>query len=379
MGRRTKEKLGVKLLIVGAGIAGLSLALAFAKRGQATDLVERPTVAIQNGAGLYLPGNATRAIEELGLLSNVLGRAYPIKHQRIFDDRGNLLNVVETGETWGECGPCVALRRRDLHEILLASLKVRRVSERTIVKIDNRPSGCHVLFSDGQVDAYDLVVGADGINSTVRQVAFACDPPAYVGNVCWRYTITNNTGIDSWTAMIGNGRTLLAIPINQTEIYVYADMAVDRLTADRLSAYTPLSSIFAGFGAPIFPLIDACSTDTQIHFGKIEQVRMPNWVNGRVVLIGDAAHASSPSMAEGAGMAIEDALVLAELIGNMNNLDEALRSYVVRRRPRVAWVQKQCEARDRMRTLPRFARYTLLKLFGSAMYNRSYRMLTESA
>jgi 2-polyprenyl-6-methoxyphenol hydroxylase-like FAD-dependent oxidoreductase len=106
---------------------------------------------------------------------------------------------------------------------------------------------------------------------------------------------------------------------------------------------------------------------------------MPNWVNGRVVLIGDAAHSSSPSMAEGAGMAIEDALVLAELIGNMNNLDEALRSYVVRRRPRVAWVQKQCEARDRMRTLPRFARYTLLKLFGSAMYNRSYRMLTESA
>ena len=125
------------------------------------------------------------------------------------------------------------------------------------------------------------------------------------------------------------------------------------------------------------PLIENLPASSEVHFGRIEQVRRAEWVKGRVVLIGDAAHASSPSMAEGGGMALEDALVLAETIAAEPSLDTALAAYEARRRPRVEWVQAQCEARDRMRTLPALARSAIVKLLGQTLYRRSYTPLLK--
>ena len=368
----------MRILIVGGGVAGFALAKALDLRGITADLVERQTGQPVGGTGLYLPGNATRAAGELGLLPEVSQRAAPIRMQKILDTRGRQLNVVETEPVWRECGPCVALPRNDFQAILQNSLQLTNVRfGAPVADIGQSATGCEVKFADGTIENYDIVVGADGVNSTVRRTVFSKEPPGYVGNVCWRFITRNSVGIDCWTAMLGDGRTLLAIPVGQSDVYVYADMAVAANAVEGFSDQSPLASLFAGFSAPVFPLIESLSRDANVHFGRIEQVQMTSWVNGRVILIGDAAHASSPSMAEGAGMALEDALVLADALAAESNVEAALAAYSLRRRPRVEWVQKQCAARDKMRSLPGFVRIPVLKLLGSAMYKRSYAPLLE--
>ena len=115
---------------------------------------------------------------------------------------------------------------------------------------------------------------------------------------------------------------------------------------------TSLERLFSGFSGSLVSLVKTVPPETKVHFSHIETVPSGTWRRDRIVLIGDAAHASSPSMAEGAGLACEDALVLAELLSKNVAIDVALEGFVQRRERRVAWVQKQCAARDRMRTLP---------------------------
>ncbi len=366
----------MRILIVGGGIAGLSLAKALEERDIEADLVERQEGEPAGGAGLYLPGNAARALDHLGLLTEIVAKAVPVKVQRILDWRGRPLSVTQTEEVWHDCGPCLALPRNALHAILRASLRQTKVSlGKAISGLSQSPTGAEVTFEDGSQGTYDLVVGADGINSAVRGLAFPPVTPKYVGNICWRLITRNTAGIDGWTVMLGNGRTLLALPISETDVYVYGDIAVNEAAIGAFSQGTPLLPLFAEFAAPVLPLIENLPAETQVHFGRIEQVEMPHWVAGRAVLIGDAAHASSPSMAEGAGMAMEDALILADSLATEPDLDKALAAYDARRRPRVDWVQSQCKARDKLRTLPALARSSILKLFGQALYRRSYKPL----
>ncbi|WP_004580200.1 FAD-dependent monooxygenase [Marinobacter nanhaiticus] len=364
----------MKILIVGGGIAGLSLAIALEQRGYQADIVEKYSAHSVSGTGLFLPGNATRAIAQLGLLDDTLDIAVPIKSQQILDSSGKQLSITHTEPFWGPCGPCLSLPRRALYKILLGA--VRHTSPKFLTEVQairQFQKRCEVDFSDGRSGIYDLVVGADGINSAVRQMVFPEVAPAYVGNVCWRFIAPTLPGIEGWTVMLGNGRTLLAIPVSDTETYVYADRALNHHEAANGSMQ--MGSLFGEFSDPLSPLVENLSAETQIHFGRIEEISMPQWRCGRVILIGDAAHACSPSMAQGAGLAMEDALVLADSIATRPNLAAALASYTDRRRPRVEWVQKQCKARDKMRSMPRMARSSILKLFGNALYERSYTPL----
>lgn len=217
----------MRILIAGGGIAGLSLAKAFEQRGITADLVERQSGQPAGGTGLYLPGNAARAIEQLGLLPDVVRQAAPIRTQRILDSRGRELSATQTEEVWRTCGPCLALPRNALQALLHASLQRTRVSfSKSIAAISQSQGLCTVTFNDGAAEKYDLVIGADGVNSTVRKLVFSDEPPQYVGNICWRFITPNTAGIDCWTAMLGSGRTLLAIPVSPSDVYVYADMAV---------------------------------------------------------------------------------------------------------------------------------------------------------
>ncbi len=361
---------------MGAGIAGLAFARALELRGIVPDIVERRAIWGAKGTGLFLPGNASRAFSQLGLLPDITKVAVPIRHQRVLSHRGEELHNINTERFWAACGPCLALSRADMHSLL------RRGLERTSIEMSNsvrhirqEPDGCEVTFGNGETKRYELVVGADGIRSRVRQIAFPSASPAYTGNVCWRFVAENVVGVDSWTAMIGRRQTLLAIPISPSKVYVYADHAVNLSTAWKYSGSINLERLFSKFSGPLFPLVKKLPPQADLHFSHIESVSIGDWRKKRVVLIGDAAHASSPSMAEGAGLACEDALLLAKVICENANVDEALDIFVRQRERRVSWVHKQCAARDRMRTLPTFISGPLLKYFGASLYERSYRPL----
>lgn len=367
----------MKILIVGGGIAGLAMARALEQEGIVADLIERKADEPQGGTGLYLPGNAARALKQLGLLDEVAALAVPIDAQRILDSRGRQLSVTLTKDVWSGCGPCLALPRAVLHAELRASLRHTRLRFNTSISgLKQLGQKCSVSFTDDSSSEYDLVIGADGINSSVRQSTFPKVRPTYTGNVCWRFITRNTAEVKDWTVMLGGGSSLLAIPIGNDQVYVYADVAVNQREArDKIWQFS-LSTLLSEYSAPLSSLIKRIPPQNLVHFGRIEQVVMDDWVKERVVLIGDAAHASSPSMAEGAAMALEDALVLARALATLD-VTGALAYYVRKRKPRVDWVQKQCVARDRMRRLPGGLRIPLLKLAGNALYSRSYKPLME--
>lgn len=367
----------MKILIVGGGVAGLSLAIALKRRGLDAHIVERQINDTHAGTGLFLPGNATRALGQLGLLERIQAQAMPVENQTIMDRHGRLLCNTRTADVWGMCGPCLALPHASVHSLMRDA--VPRSAIRYGVSItDIRQAGqkCDVLFTDGASESYDLVVGADGINSCVRKMVSPSTIPEYSNQVSWRFVTRNSTGIDCWTAMLGDGCTLLAIPLTPGQVYVYTDITLPK-GADHESMRHVHPRQLKGFTAPVFPLVDQVSDRTQIHFGRIGRVVMKQWVFGRIVLMGDAAHASSPSMAENAGMAMEDALVLAETLATQGDVDAALGAYQQRRQPRVGWVQKQCAARDKMRSLPSWARSSVFRMLGNKLYRKSYGPLLE--
>ncbi|MFQ6185836.1 FAD-dependent monooxygenase [Sinorhizobium meliloti] len=368
-------ELSMRVLIAGAGIAGLSAARALETKGIECEVVERREQPSTEGAGIFLLGNAARALGDLGLLDDVRSVAYPIATQRILSSSGSVLNDVRTAEVWKDCGPCLALSRQSLAAILQSSLKPGTVSYGLeAVSTASRGEKRMVRFSDGREREYDLVVGAAGVNSPLRNAVFGPSAARQIDISCWRLVVPNNGEIDGWTAMLGNGRTLLGIPISEAETYIYADCRTSEFGDGPVDV---MKRLFSGFAGPLGPMMAALDPATAVHRAILQEVPAKRWIADRHVLIGDAAHACSPSMAQGAGMAIEDAVVLAELVAKGGPIDRILEGFHQARIGRVAWVQKKSRARDKLRSGSSTIRNAVLRLFGDGLYRRTYEPLTR--
>ncbi|HWN22857.1 MAG TPA: FAD-dependent monooxygenase [Gaiellaceae bacterium] len=359
----------MRALIVGAGIAGLALARALQERGVTADVVERAAEWPTAGAGLYLPGNAVRALGELGLGPAVAARANSIERQRLLDHRGRRLADIDVRAFWEGVGGCIALERTALHDVLrdaTADAPVRLGTEVTACEDVEAP---RVAFSDGSRGEYDVVVGADGVHSTIRTVALRGPPAVYVGQASWRFVAGGYPELAGWTVWLGRNRTFLALALGGGSVYCYADLGTaDPANADR----DDWRESFADFAAPVPNLLERARG---AYFAPIEEVDAPTWTSGRVVLVGDAAHASSPNMAQGAALAMEDALVLAQELTADQPIERALAGYEERRRSRVTFVQEQTHRRDRTRGLPPLIRNLTLRLAGERIFRSNYEPL----
>ena len=359
----------MRVLIVGAGIAGLGLACALQQRGVTAEVVERAGAWEPTGAGLYLPGNAVRALVELGMGPAVTARANAIERQRVLDHRGRRLAEIDVSRFWEGVGGCVAIERAALLDLLrdaAADVPVSLGAEVTACEDGDAP---RVTFSDGSGGEYDVVAGADGVHSTIRALALRGPPAAYVGQASWRFVAGGSPELAGWTVWLGRNRTFLALALGGGSVYCYADLGTaDPANADR----DDWRESFADFAAPVPDLLEGADG---AYFAPIEEVDAPTWTSGRVVLVGDAAHASSPNMAQGAALALEDALVLAEELTADQPVERALAGYENRRRPRVAFVQEQTHRRDRTRGLPPVIRNLTLRLAGERIFSSNYEPL----
>ena len=176
------------ILIVGAGPAGLALALTLRRQGHAPQLIERAHRFPAGGAGIYLVGNGTRALRSLGLADAAVDAGYTIPAQHFCDHHGTLLAGVDVAAYWNGCGPCLGLRRSELLRVLadpLADAPIRwNTTLRSLQLADGRVA---LRFSDGTAGEFDLVVGADGIHSSIRDFLYGAAPPAYRGQIAWRF------------------------------------------------------------------------------------------------------------------------------------------------------------------------------------------------
>ncbi len=305
----------MRILIVGGGVAGLAMARALRRVGLASEIVERADAWRIESAGVYVPGNGMRALQRLGLADDVAAAGAVVDVRRLRDDRGRLLIEFDEADFWRPVALPIALPRRELHRILVdgaADTPIRfGVTVGSVVDLGD---AVEVGFTDGASGAYDLVIGADGVHSAVRRLVFGGPQARLLGQVSWRYLVEGRTDIAGWNGWLGGDRSFLALALGGGRVYCYGDVrsstADDPTHGDRAA----FGQLFSGFAEPVPSLLQGIARSGELHVAPIEEVWPPTWTKGRAVLIGDAAHASSPNMAEGASLAMEDALVLAELL-----------------------------------------------------------------
>ncbi|MGR6317616.1 FAD-dependent monooxygenase [Micromonospora soli] len=359
----------VRILVVGAGIAGLAVARALRLAGFRPDVTEKLPAGELHDMGLYLPGNAARALRRLDLDGPVRPLGQVIHRQRFLDATGATLCELDLHALWGGVGECRALLRAELHRVLLtgAGGAVRHGAE--VRTIDQLPGAVGVTFADGTTTEYDLVIGADGPRSSIRTLAALGGPPRPTGQVVYRSVIRHGPPVTEWTALLGQRAGFLVVPIGAGRLHCYADETGGTPPADPLAR---LRDLFGGYGGPVPDVLDCLES---VHVGVTDEVELGRWFHGRVLLVGDAAHATAPTLSQGAAMALEDAVVLAESLTATSSVDAALIAYESRRRPRTRWVRDRTRDRNRTRDVPPPLRDPLLRGRGGRIFQEHYRLL----
>jgi 2-polyprenyl-6-methoxyphenol hydroxylase-like FAD-dependent oxidoreductase len=217
-------------------------------------------------------------------------------------------------------GPALAFHRTDLHEAIVRALPAN------LVQFDcpYRPA----FATEG-----DVLIGADGINSVVREQALGLRQIRYSGFTCWR-GICQNPGITDVFEDWGGAARIGVVPLMGNRIYVFLVLAAPRCIP-RLDSVTSIRYAFAHFASPVPAVLDAL-TESQLLHHDIEELEAPVWGRGATVLIGDAAHAMTPNLGQGASMAIEDALVLPHVV----SAKDPASAIAIRRHARVAQIQR---------------------------------------
>ncbi|MDG4779451.1 FAD-dependent monooxygenase [Micromonospora sp. WMMD961] len=359
----------LRILVVGAGIAGLAVARALRLAGFRPDVTDKLPPGESTETGLYLPGNAARALRRLDLHDPVRPLGQVIRRQHFFDAAGARLCEVDLDTLWAGVGECRALPRADLHRVLLSGAggAVRHGAE--VRTLELLPGAVGVTFTDGTTTEYDLVIGADGPRSSVRALAALGGPPRPVGQVVYRAVLRDGPPVTEWTALLGQRSGFLMVPIGAGRLHLYADEAGTEEPADPLAR---LRELFADYRGPV-PEVLAALDD--VHVGITDEVELGRWHRGRVLLVGDAAHATAPTLSQGAAMALEDAVVLAESLRAANSVEAALVAYESRRRPRTRWVADRTRDRNRTRDVPPALRDPLLRGRGGRIFGEHYRLL----
>jgi 2-polyprenyl-6-methoxyphenol hydroxylase-like FAD-dependent oxidoreductase len=330
------------VLVVGGGIGGLVGALALRQRGIAVEIVEVNPKWDVYGVGIIVQANALRALAAVGLADRVLAAGSGISGLRFHDSDGNVLHDVPQPPLAGpEYPPSCALTRPRLHAILQETVRDAGAQVRlgvTVAQIEQTGEAAEVTFTDGTAGRYDLVVGADGLRSSVRELVFGREPqPAFVGQMVWRCNVPRPPEVEQMQMFFGkSGNKAGFVPLAPDLMYIFLTEK-PRPGAQLRIPEAQLAEAFrlrlAEFGGPVAAVRDRDITDpAQIVYRPFEDILLPApWHRGRVVLIGDAVHAMSAHVAQGAAMAIEDAVVLAEELAARPALAEALQGYTERR------------------------------------------------
>jgi 2-polyprenyl-6-methoxyphenol hydroxylase-like FAD-dependent oxidoreductase len=331
------------VLVIGGGIGGLTSAIALRRRGFGVAVIEKDSAWSVYGVGIIQQGNALRAVDALGILDRYVDAGVGLDAVEVYAPDGTRLARVPSPRLLPDRPAMLGIGRPALHKVLgdaaiAAGAEVRLGM--TADAIDDDGAAVRVRFSDGSRGSYDLAIGADGLYSQTRTLLFAdAGSPRFTGQAVWRYNLPRPPGVDA--LHVYNGPTGVGlVPIASELMYIYATTpepgnprhppnGLAALMRQRISECAPA----------IRELAEAISEDADVVYRPLESLLVEGaWHRGRVVLLGDAVHATTPHLGQGAGLAIEDSLVLAEELSRHNDIEEAFGAYRARRFERCAYI-----------------------------------------
>ena len=330
------NKIIKKVLIIGGGIGGLSTAIALQRKGIETEIWEKNEVYRVHGVGIIQASNQLRELAELGVYEECIEKGCIFPGWRFYNAKGDVLNEVPTPQA-DDFPANNGLSRKDLHQILLDNaVKLGAVIKmgQTFSKIDNREETVYVESTKGTSGEFDLLIGADGVNSHVRHEIFGDNyKPRYVGQGGWRYPMTKPEGLEWGGLVYGEKNKAVIVPMGPDTLYLTAVSPEDRdarMPKDQL--HLLMRDRLKEFGGIVAELREQIVDPNKVVYRPYEEIMVPSpWYVGRVLLVGDAVHSSPPQLGQGAALAIEDAIVLADLIDKNNNLDEVLPEFMNQR------------------------------------------------
>lgn len=349
-----------RVLIVGGGTGGLSTAIALGKVGVSSAIVEKKQDWTVLGSGVTMMGATLRALGELGLAEECVRRGAGCQEVVICDHEGNRVDSVPVARVAGPGLPAMAgIMRPELHGMLVdaardAGTEVRLAT--TVTSVTPIDGGATVRFSDGSESSYDLVVAADGIHSEVRDRLWGEEyRPSYTGQTVWRALVPRPTDYAELSMFYGPRSKAGINAVSETTAYLFMNTTGTE-RPPRQEWPEIVRGFLADFAGPLAEIRESIEDPDLIDCRPLQAnlVGAP-WNRGSVFLVGDAAHAPTPQIAMGAGLAVEDAIVLSRLVGEGLSGHELAHGYTERRFPRCRMAVEnslQLDAWERMHGSP---------------------------
>jgi len=333
-----------RILVIGGGIGGLTSAIALRRDGHSVDVIERDPDWSVYGVGIIQQGNVVRAMAQLGLIDDYLKAGFGYDHVEVFLPSGQSVAQIPMPPLVPGYPANVGIGRRELHHVLGSRAQKAGATiwlGVTAAVLNDDGDGVDVTFTDGRQARYDLVIGADGLYSETRKTVLPDAPsPEFTGQSVWRHNFPRPAEVSGLCAYEGP-RGLGLVPLSNDQMYLFLTTPEPgNPWYDRETLADAMRAKLADVPAPaIRALAEQIVDGDQVVYKPLEWLFLTGpWHSGRVVLLGDAVHATTPHLGQGAGMAIEDAIVLAEELARTDDAEAAFIAYRERRFERCRYI-----------------------------------------
>lgn len=335
----------MRILVVGGGIAGLTLTGLLQQRGFKPTLVEQIPEYGTVGYVIVLWPSGSRILKGLGVYRSLLDVGLQFTTYNVSDERGQMLHSYSVQNVTEKYGPMLSTYRPDLINVIKEAVDPDSIRMSTTVdKIDQTNDEVYVTFSDGTEETYDLVVGCDGVRSKTRDLVFGDVPLSYSGMTGWSFWVKPNIAKTLQIAEYWGTGKFFGIWPTKGRLSVFTSIRDNVQEPDPVeSRIDRIQENFKNFGGLVPEILESLDDPNEIFHGHYNDLRMKKWHKGRVVLVGDAAHAILPTAGGGVSMAMESAAVLVDELCRADSkyIEQAFESYITRRRSRVDKIQNQ--------------------------------------